>query len=120
MKRILLVVVLLIGHIGIAQQTTDAEKEKFRAEIKEKFEDLKLSETQKVQFEAIQLKYFDEIRVIRDSGEGRFTKMKSFKKMQENKNIEMKDILNEEQYDKYIDIQKELQKELKKRYKQNK
>lgn len=119
MKKLILLGMLFIGFLSYGQQMTDEEKAAFKAEIKEKFQALNLSEEQKSKFEQIQTKYFDKMMEIQDSDKGRISKMKSLKAMQETKNEEVKAIMDKDQYKKYLEIQKEVREKMKEQYMAN-
>lgn len=120
MKKLIVLGLLLVSFVSFGQGMTEKEKEEFKTEMKEKFQALKLSDDQKSKFEDIQMKYFDQMVAIRDSDAGRMSKMKSLKAIQKSKNEEVKAIMNEQQFEQYLELQKELRQTMKEEYKARK
>lgn len=96
-----------------ATQLTDEQKAEM-AENMEAFQELlKLSEVQKPQFEAITKKYAGQMMALKDGGGSKYSKYKKVKSISKNRNAEMKKLLSKEQYQLYLEKQKELQKKMK-------
>ncbi len=96
-----------------APKVTDEQKEELAASMKEFLTALDLSEEQKSEFEAITVKYAEQMKAVKESSEGKFKKMKKAKSIQESKNKEMKALLSEEQYNLYKEKQKEMKEAMK-------
>jgi len=76
---------------------------------------LKLSDEQKVEFEEITKKYAKQMISIRDSGGGKFKKMRKLRTMGKEKNEELKPLLSEAQYTVYLDKQEEMRNKMRAR-----
>ena len=94
---------------------TDGQKEELAKNMEEFFEVLNLSEEQKPEFESITKKYAKQMKAVKEDGGGKFKKYRKVKSIQKDKNSEMKKLLSEEQYEVYLEKQKEMQKKMKER-----
>ncbi len=94
--------------------------ENFSGEFSEYRDRLNLTENQKPKFIEITKKYTTQLKDLKNSSKSRFSKYRAYKKIQKNRNKEMKDLLTSEQYKVYLEIQKEVQKKLKERRKNKK
>ena len=87
-----------------------------QAEMKKNMEEfvkvLGLSEDQKPEFGAITKKYAKQMVALRDSEASKMQKYKKLQSISKNRNAEMKEILSKEQYDAYVEKQKEMQKKM--------
>ncbi|WP_143057524.1 hypothetical protein [Cyclobacterium xiamenense] len=92
---------------------TDEQKEQLAQNLEEFQEILNLSETQKSEFESITKKYVGQMMAVRDGGGSRYSKYKKVQSISRNRNAEMKKLLSKEQYETYLEKQKEMQKKMK-------
>lgn len=114
---LLFFVFLLSPNIGLAQSPADAmtddQKEELTQNMEAFLEVLDLSEEQKPTFEAITKKYAEQMKALKESEGGKLKKYRKFKSIQKSKNAEMKELLSEDQYELYLEKQKEMQKAMK-------
>ena len=102
-----------------ATNMTDEQKEELAKNMEEYFKALKLSEKQKSEFEAITKKYAKQMKAVKDGGGGKYKKYKKVKSIQKDKNSEMEKLLSKDQYEAYLEKQKEMQKKMKDKEKNN-
>ena len=104
-------------NINFAQaqemELTDEQKEEMAQNLEEFNEVLKLSEEQKTEFAAITKKYAKQMKAVKDEGGSKLSMYKKVKSIRKDRNKEMKGVLTEEQYDAYLEKQKEIQKKMK-------
>lgn len=114
-----LAIFLLCAQISFAQSPatnlTDEQKEALAQSIEEYNEVLNLSEEQKPEFEAITKKYAKQMKAVKDGGGGKLQMYKKVKSIRKNKNSEMEKLLSKDQYEIYLEKQKEMQKKMKER-----
>jgi hypothetical protein len=112
---------LLGANTSFAQsketELSDEQKEELTQNMEEFLEVLNLSEKQKPEFEAITKKYAVQMKAVKENGGGKYKMYKKVKSIQKNKNSEMKKLLSEDQYEIYLEKQKEMQKRMKDREK---
>jgi hypothetical protein len=111
-----LVFFLMIGLTITAQEKSpisDDKKQEIREQMKMDKEKLTLTDAQEVTYKEITKKYGTQLKALRDSGDKRKDKHKKVKEMQEQKNVEMKGLLSEEQYKTYLELQEERRAKLK-------
>ena len=100
-----------------ATELTDEQKEQMTQNMEEFLEVLNLSEEQKPEFEAITKKYAEQMKAVKDGGGSKFSMYRKVKSIREDKNSEMKKLLSKDQYELYLEKQKEMQKRMKERQK---
>ena len=120
-KLWLFIALLLVGITDINAQTkrenlSDEQKEEIKKNVEEYAASLHLTEVQKTEFEAITKKYAKQMKAVRDDGGGKFKKYRKFKSIRKNKDKEMKQLLNPEQFKTYLEKQEERKKEMKARW----
>jgi len=111
---------ILMGMFGttelIAQnRLSESERQEVLAKMETYKEKLGLSEEQEVKVKAINAEHFERIESLKKSNASRLSKYKSFKALRDEKNEKMKAVLNEEQYQTYLEMQKEIKSNVKKR-----
>lgn len=86
--------------------------------IEELYSKLDLSDEKMTQFDAINDKYNEELRTVRDSNKGDRMKMRELMQdINQRKNLEVKSILTEEQYKIYSDyLEERMKNRMKRRY----
>lgn len=89
------------------KQISDEKKIEHRKTFKANMEKLNLSEDQKTSFKAIQKKYGEKLRLVRQSEGDKSAKMSEIKAIMEQQNGEIKMILSESQYNDFIKMQEE-------------
>ena len=75
------------------------------------------SEEQKPQFEEITKKYAKQMKAVKDSDGSRMSKYRKVKSIRKNKDAEMKRLLSKDQFNVYLEKQKEMRKKMKARRK---
>jgi uncharacterized membrane protein len=108
---------LLAANTGFAQsqktEMTDEQKETMAQNMEAFLEVLNLSEEQMPEFKAITKKYAEQMKAVKESGDGKYKMYKQVKSIQKNKNAEMEQLLSKDQYEAYLEKQEEMQKEMK-------
>lgn len=120
-KLWLFITLLLVGITEINAQTkrenlSAEQKEEIKKNVEEYATSLNLTAIQKPEFEAITKKYAKQMIAVRDSGGSRFKKYRKLKSIRKNKDKEMKQLLNPEQFKTYLEKQEERKKEMKARW----
>ena len=120
-KLWLFIALLLVGITNINAQTkredlSDEQKEEIKKNVEEYAASLNLTDVQKPEFEAITKKYAKQMKAVRDNGVGKFKKYRKLKSIRKNKDKEMKQLLNPEQFKTYLEKQEERKKEMKARW----
>lgn len=117
MKKVIVFAMFCFSSvIGFGQEVYSSES--LKENIEKQIEALNLSETQEVEFKAINEKYRVEFEEIQRSEGSRMSKFKALKKMRKAKNEEVEALLDEDQYKMYKDFQKENQNKMKSMYKE--
>ena len=113
------VITLLATWPANGQSSTDSfseeQKEEFAANMEEFLMALDLTDEQEPQFREISRRYADQMKEVRDGGGSKMQKFKKLKTIRKNKNAEMREILNDEQYQVYLQKQEENQQRMKER-----
>ena len=111
-----LLISFLSFNTSFAQADAPEMSQEQQAEMKKNMEEfvkvLGLSEDQKPEFGAITKKYAKQMVALRDSEASKMQKYKKLQSISKNRNAEMKEILSKEQYDAYVEKQKEMQKKM--------
>ncbi|NLP58648.1 hypothetical protein [Lutibacter sp. B1] len=111
--------IALFTTVMISAQTYETENKQIYQEILNgQVEELSLTGEQKQPFIDLSNKYFDKIIETRQSDVSRMSKFKTLKKLQEEKDTEVENMLSKEQFKKYKELQKKNRNKLKTVYKQ--
>lgn len=118
MKRILLILglgVLSFAALSAApvDNLTDEQRAQLEQQMKAAVATLNLTDAQKEPFVAISQKYGPQMLEIRDSDQGRFQKARQLRKLMKARNAEMEELLSEEQFATYEELQKQMRERLK-------
>lgn len=100
--------------MGFSQE----DDEKYAEILEKQIEALQLTGEKKDAFVEISDKYYEKIKATRESEGSRMTKFKELKSIQDSKNEELKELLSEEEFKAFKELQKENRAMLKDRYKQ--
>lgn len=112
MKLNLTVFIAFLGMVLTGQQLyaqfnmTEAEKEEALEAYLEFQDELDLSEDQKVRVEEINTDYFEGLSLLKNSGQSKLEKYKTFKKLSAARDSEMKKVLDQRQFGLYKEFQK--------------
>ena len=120
-KLWLFIALLLVGITNINAQTkrenlSEEQKEEIKKNVEEYATSLNLTDIQKSEFETITKKYARQMIAVRDGGGGKFKKYRKLKSIRKNKDKEMKQLLNPEQFKIYLAKQEERKKQMKARW----
>lgn len=97
------------------RQLSDEQKKEFKAKMEAYKAELKLTEEQQPKFEAVNLQYFEELSKLKGDTGSKLSKYKKFRKINDDRDKQMKEILTADQYKVYKKQQGEVKKELKAR-----
>lgn len=103
-----------IGTTFAQLKTDDRDRPAIQQTIESYREKLQLNETQKEQVDSINNEYISRLTAIKKSETSRFSKMKALCSLKEERDREMKTVLNSEQYKRYKAMEKEIKAEIKK------
>ncbi len=122
-KVLILILALLFVGINVSNAQDDASKDEAKKEIvKLLVKDmiaLNLTEDQKPSYKEISKRYGQEMKGVKESGNGKFKKFKAMKDISKRKNEEMRQLLTKDQYTLYLEQQEELKEEIKENKKNN-
>lgn len=108
---------ILSCTLSTKAQTTRQLSEDQKKELKAKMEaykaELNLTEEQQPKFEEINLQFAEEMSKLKGDNGSRLSKYKKFKKITDERNKKMKELLTDEQYKIFKSHQDEVKKELK-------
>lgn len=89
---------LLLMAFTVSAQNPKFNREKAKATIEAHIESLYLDKNQKIQFEEINKKHQKKLEKIKNSDQDRVTKFQYLKELRQERDEEMKLLLNEEQF----------------------
>lgn len=121
MKRALLTTGILLGLFIISQPVpaqqrfTEEEKEEAIERYLSFQEDLNLSKEQQPKVDEINKNYFEGLKKIRMSNTTRMEKFRTYKNLSSERDKELKKVLNENQYERYKEFQKEVKSNIRER-----
>ncbi|UOY06178.1 hypothetical protein L0P88_19915 [Muricauda sp. SCSIO 64092] len=87
-------------------------KGNYSEEFSKYLDRLDLSQDQEPKFIEISIRYREQFETLRNSSKSRLGKYRAFTEIQKNKNGEMKSLLSPNQYEVYLNVQKEVQKKM--------
>lgn len=114
----LLITVAFSIHVNAQSKLTEEQKKELMAKFEEYKAKLNLSETQQEKVKAINTTYFEGLASLKESGGSKLSKLKTLRKMTDEKDKQMKTVLDAGQYETYKKMQKEMREEFKKKRKQ--
>jgi hypothetical protein len=94
---------------------TEEQKEEMKAQLESDIESLQLREDQLEPFKKSTKLHFQQLMALRDSDKPRRIKFREAKKIKSSRNAEMKELLTEEQYQTFLEIQDRRKQEFKDR-----
>ena len=106
MKTIYSIFLFLISFT-VSSQITEFDREEAKTAIENQIESLGLNDYQKTKFKEINQKYQQKLFDLKNSDKQRFTKFKILQKLQNEKDDEIKMLLNKEQFKVYKNYQKQ-------------
>ena len=107
MRTIILSVFLILISIKVSAQNSDFQKEKAKSYLENQIEYLNLDEEKETLFKEINDKYQLKLERIKNRNNDRFAKFRDLKKLMNEKDHEIKLLLNKEQFKKFKLYQKE-------------
>lgn len=118
MKKVFIGILLIFScALSTKAQTSRQLSEEQKKELKEKMEaykaELNLSEEQQPKFEEINLQFAEDLSKLKSDNGSKLSKYKKFKKLTDERNRKMKELLTDEQYKIFKSHQDEVKKELK-------
>ncbi|MBT1704427.1 hypothetical protein [Chryseosolibacter indicus] len=120
-KKLFIIATLCVTAFVVQAQNRMTEEQ--RQEMRERYEQYKtalnLTEAQQSQVEAINRSFFEGLAALRASPDSRLSKYKKYKSLRDEKDGRMKEVLDDEQYKKYQDFQKEMKEEFKENRRRN-
>ncbi|MBN1924560.1 MAG: hypothetical protein JW798_01885 [Prolixibacteraceae bacterium] len=123
-KKVIITLIagLMITLAGIAQPPGPGQfdpEEMVKRQTEQMVEDLSLNDDQTKKVEAINRKYGEKTREMFQSAQGNFEGMREkMETIREEKNGELKAVLTEDQYNKYIEIEKKRMEERRNRWRE--
>ena len=102
---IVCIAITILGANSYAQEKkmADSQKEELKVRLEEYFAKLALTEEQKVSYEEITKRQGEQIKLIKESGLSREEKLSEIRRIQSDKDNELKVLLTEEQYQFYLE-----------------
>lgn len=114
----ILMAVIFSTQANAQSKLTEEQKEELKAKFEAYKAKLNLSETQQEKVKAINTTYFEGLASLKESGGSKLSKLKAYRKMTDEKDKQMKTVLDAGQYETYKKMQKEMREEFKKKRKQ--
>jgi hypothetical protein len=111
--------VALSPGLRAQSRMTEVQKEEAKAKYQAYRAKLELTEAQSTKVEAINMTFFEGLAALRASDEPKLSKYKQFKKLQSDKDKQMKDVLDERQFKLYKEFQAEMKEDFKENRRQN-
>jgi hypothetical protein len=115
---LLVTAVAFSGYVNAQSKLTEEQKKELQAKYEEYKAKLNLSEEQQEKVRAINTTYFEGLASLKESGGSRLSKLKTYRKMSDEKDRQMKTVLDAKQYETYKAMQKEMREEFRNRRKQ--
>ena len=114
-------VLLMVLSLGLHAQSrmTEAQKEEAKAKYQAYREKLQLTDEQSTKVEAVNMAFFEGLAPLRTSDESRLSKYRQFKKLQADKDKQMKEVLDDRQFKLYREFQAEMKEDFRENRKQN-
>ena len=94
----LLIAVFFSAHVNAQSKLTEEQKEELMGKFEEYKARLNLNETQQEKVKAINTTYFEGLASLKESGGSKLSKLKAFRKMTDEKDKQMKTVLDAGQY----------------------
>ena len=91
----------------VSAQISEFDREEVKTAIENQIESLGLNDYQKIKFKEINQKYQQKLVDLKNSDKQRFAKFKILQKLQNEKDDEIKMLLNKEQFKAYKNYQKQ-------------
>ncbi|WP_343700944.1 hypothetical protein [Chitinophaga sp.] len=122
MNVLLKCMLLLLGcaapYFATAQsKLSETQKKDLLAKMESYKAKLNLTEAQEEKVKKINTRYFEALSGLKESGAPRLSRLKTFRKLNDEKDKQMKSVLDSRQYDTYRKMQQEMREELKTRKK---
>ena len=114
MKKLIFAAVLtiMVSITAHSQNSRPSSEEFVKKQTEQMVKDLDLNEKQTKQVSDLNTKFAEQMKKARDENQGNRDKMRaSMKKMRDDRNIELKKILTDEQYNKHLELQEKRMKE---------
>lgn len=115
---LLLTAVTFSGYVNAQSKLTEEQKKELQAKFEAYKTQLNLSEDQQEKVKAINTTYFQGLASLKESGGSKLSKLKAFRKLNDEKDKQMKTVLDAGQYKTYKTMQKEMREEFKNKRKQ--
>ena len=117
MKTIIYFSLLLLMAFTVSAQNPEFNREKANAANEAHIESLNLDKNQKIQFEEMNKKYQKKLKEIKNNDQDRVTKFQDLKELRQERDEEMKLLLNEEQFKMYEQFKIQNKKKMRKEFK---
>jgi hypothetical protein len=111
--------VVLSFSLQAQSRMTEEQKAEAKAKYEAYREKLALTDEQSIKVEAINTTFFEGIAGLRTSNETRVSKFKQYRKLQSDKDRQMKDVLDERQFRLYKEFQAEIKEDFKENRREN-
>lgn len=118
MKSLLKIALLLIAiySTGVASaqsKLTEEQKKELQAKYESYKAQLNLTPEQEEKVKTINTTYFEGLAGIKESGGSKMSKLKTYRKLSDTRDKQMKEVLDKNQYETYKKMQKEMKEEMK-------
>lgn len=118
MKSLLKIALLLIaiystGVVSAQSKLTEEQKKELQAKYESYKAQLNLTPEQEEKVKTINTTYFEGLAGIKESGGSKMSKLKTYRKLSDTRDKQMKEVLDKNQYETYKKMQKEMKEEMK-------
>ena len=115
---VLVIAVVFSSNVNAQSKLTEEQKKELQAKSAEYKAKLNLTEAQEEKVKAINTTYFEGLASLKESRGSKLSKLKTFRKLSDEKDKQMKTVLDATQYKTYKEMQKEMREEFKDKRKQ--
>lgn len=114
LKIALLLTLIYSSAVASAQsKLTEEQKKELQAKYESYKAQLNLTPEQEEKVKTINTTYFEGLAGIKESGGSKMSKFKTYRKLSDTRDKQMKEVLDKNQYETYKKMQKEMKEEMK-------
>tara|TARA_Y100000815_G_scaffold266110_1_gene283915 strand:+ start:372 stop:740 length:369 start_codon:yes stop_codon:yes gene_type:complete len=117
MKKLSVLLMFICVFSAISQESNNEKESVYQEILTDQIEQLSLTGDKKDSFTEISDRYYAQIQEIRKSDDSKMSKFKEFRTLQTKKEDELKDLLTEQEFDKFKELQKKYRVKMREAYK---
>ena len=117
MKKLSVLLMFICVFSAISQESNNEKESVYQEILTDQIEQLSLTGDKKDSFTEISDRYYAQIQEIRKRDDSKMSKFKEFRTLQTKKEDELKDLLTEQEFDKFKELQKKYRVKMREAYK---